>query len=256
MRKEASKITKVSGLGDNFLVGGYDLSGDIASLESISQPMSPLDVTAINESAHERIGGMIDGSLAFTSFFNPVAGQAHPILKALPRTDVQMMYLRGTVLGNSAAAQVGKQVDYAPKRGTDGSLTVSVSAQANGFGLEWGQQVTAGLRTDTVATAGSPVDFTAATSFGFQAYLQVTAFTGTDVTVKLQDATTSGGSYSDVAGGAFAQTTAAHTVQRISSVNTATVREFVKATTVTTGGFTSVTFCVILVKNTSAGVRF
>lgn len=249
-------MTKQSGLGDNFYVGGYDLSGDIASLESLSQPVGTLDVTAINESAHDRLAGQIDGSMAFTSYFDPAVNASHPVLKALPRTDVQMMYFRGTTLGNPAAAQVGKQIDYSPTRGNDGALTVTISAQANGFGLEWGNMLTAGLRTDTTATAGSNFDFGAATSFGFQAYLQVTAFTGTDVTVKLQDATTSGGTYADVSGGAFAQTTAAHTAQRISSVNTATVREFVKVTTVTTGGFTSATFAVILVKNQSAGVRF
>jgi hypothetical protein len=193
--------------------------------------------------------------MAFTSYFNPAAGQEHPILSALPRTDVQMMYFRGTTLGNPAAAQIGKQVDYAPTRATDGALTVTVSAQANGFGLEWGNMLTAGLRTDTTATAGSPFDFVASSSFGFQAYLQVTAFTGTDVTIKLQDATTSGGSYSDITSGAFAQTTAAHTVQRIAVGGTATVREFVKATTVTSAGFTSVTFAVILVKNVTA-VKF
>src|SRR5262249_14018741 len=142
--------------------------------------------------------------------------------------------------------------DYAPTRGNDGSLKAAVSAQANGFGLEWGNLLTAGLRTDTTATAGSPYDFGAATSFGFQAYLQVTAFVGTDITIKLQDATTSGGPYSDITSGAFAQTTAAHTTQRIAVGGTATVREFVKVTTVTSGGFTSCTFAVVLVKNVTS----
>ena len=32
---------------------------------------------------------------------------------------------------------------------TDGSLTAAVSALGNGYGLEWGEQLTAGLRTDT-----------------------------------------------------------------------------------------------------------
>lgn len=248
-------MTKVSGLGDQFYVGGYDLSGDVSSLDNIQQPLALLDVTGINRLAHERIPGIGDGMMAFTTFFNPSAGQEHTAFKSLPRTDVQMVYFNGTSLGNPAAAQVGKQLDYSPKRGRDGSLTATVSAQANGFGLEWGNQLTAGLRTDTTATAGSNYDFGAATSFGFQAYLQVVEFTGTDITVKLQDATTSGGSYADITSGAFAQTTAAHTTQRIAVGGTATVREFVKVTTVTSGGFTSCTFAVMLVKNTTA-VKF
>lgn len=247
---------KTTGLGDQFYVGGFDLSGDIASLESITQPMTPLDVTAINKSAHERIPGMIDGSMAFTAFFNPAVGQEHPVFKTMPRTDVQMMYFNQALLGNPAAAQIGKQVDYAPKRGNDGSLTASVSAQANGFGLEWGTMLTAGKRTDTAATAGANFDFGAATSFGFQAYLQVFAFTGTDVTIKLQDATTSGGAYADIASGAFTAVTAAPFVQRIAVAGAATVREFVKVTTTTVGGFASVTFAVVLVKNTTTNLGF
>jgi hypothetical protein len=33
-------VTKVSGLGDAFFVGGYDLSNDTQSLDTISQPMA------------------------------------------------------------------------------------------------------------------------------------------------------------------------------------------------------------------------
>lgn len=249
-------MAKVSGLGDQFYVGGYDLSGDISSLEGISQPLGLLDVTGINKSAHERVPGLEDGSMAFTTFFNPTTGQEHTVFKTLPRTDVQFMYAMATgslAIGNPGAALIAKQADYAPTRGNDGSLKASVSAVANGFGLEWGNLLTAGLRTDTAATAGTSFDFAAATSFGFQAYLQVTAFTGTDVTVKLQDSADNV-TFADLASGAFAQTTAAHTTQRIAVGGTATVRRYVKVTTVTTGGFTSATFSVVLVKNKTVKV--
>lgn len=246
-------MSKSTGLGDNAYVGGYDLSGDITALSKIQGSVATLDVTGINKSAHERIFGKRDGGIDFTSAFNTAAGQEHLALSTLPRTDTQVMYLRGTAIGNAAACVVAKQIDYNPTRGNDGALSVAVSTQANAFGLEWGTQLTAGLRTDTAATAGTAFDFTAATSFGFQAYLQVTAFTGTDVTVKLQDSADNA-TFADLASGAFAQTTAAHTFQRIAVGGTATVRRYVKATTVTTGGFTSVTFAVVLVKNTVATV--
>jgi hypothetical protein len=84
--------------------------------------------------------------------------------------------------------------------------------------------------------------------------LQVTAFVGTDVTVKLQDSADNI-TFLDVASGAFTVTTAAHTAQRISVGGTATVRRYVKATTTTSAGFTSATFSVVLVKNVYA-VKF
>lgn len=241
-------MAKTSGLGDNYYLGGYDLSGEVNALGKVASPLATLDVTPINVKAHVRIGGLRDGAIDFTALFDPAAGHSHPVLATLPRTDVICTYMQGTAIGNPSACMVAKQVDYNPTRAADGMLTSTVSCLANAFGLEWGNQLTAGLRTDTAATLGTSFDFTAATSFGFQAYLQVTAFTGTDVTVKLQDSADNV-TFADLASGAFTQTTAAHTAQRIAVGGTATVRRYVRATTVTSAGFTSATFAVVLVKN-------
>lgn len=248
-------MAKTSGLGDQFLFGGYDLSGEVNALSKIDCPQGTFDFTPIVKLAYVRGGGLRDGGIDFTTLFDPATGHSHPVLATLPRTDVVCAYLRGGILGNPAACQVAKQVDYNPTRGADGMLSSTVSSVANGFGLEWGIQLTAGQRTDTAATNGTAVDFTAASSFGFQAYLQVTAFTGTDVTVKLQDSADNV-TFADVSGGAFTQTTAAHTAQRLAVANTATIRRYVRATTVTSGGFTSATFSVVLVVNQIAGVAF
>lgn len=250
-------MAKTSGLGDNLYIQGFDASGDIQQLQQIGGGPALLDVTGINKSAHERIGGLRDGRFEMTTFFNhvPITGGTHEKLSALPRTDVILTYCRGTTLGNPAASLVGKQVNYDPTRATSGELTFGVSAQANSYGIEWGQQLTAGIRTDSAATNGTGVDTTASASFGAQAYLQVFSFTGTDATVKIQDSADNV-SFADVTSLAFTQITAAPTAQRISISNTATVRRYVRATTVTTGGFTSLAFSVNLIKNQVAGVVF
>lgn len=398
-------MTKASGLGDVFLVGGYDLSNDVASLESISQPLGVIDVTGIDVSAHERIPALGDGSMSFTTHFNPALAQQHKVLSVLPRTDVHMMYGNQRAVGNPCAAQIGKQLDYAPTRAADGSLKTSVGAQANGFGLEWGVQLTPGpaalgsaltgnastfeggtanwaavtncavtqssaqshsgtkslALTSTAAgdmvaescaaanilTQGFPVtpgqgvnvqawirtavsartvsvgchwftsggvsvsttyatgtvdasgswtidpgtvtapataafysvsvkvaatgagaevhyiddlvafpmpgsyDTGASASFGAQAYLQVTAFTGTDMTVAVYDSADNV-TFAPVASLAFAQTTAAHTTQRIAIGNTATVRRYVAVVVTTAAGFTAASFAVSLTKNVTA----
>ena len=97
--------------------------------------------------------------------------------------------------------------------------------------------------------------WTPTTPYGAQAYLQVTAFTGTDVTVTLQDSADNV-TFTSIASGAFAQTTAANTTQRLALTNTATVRRYVRAITTTVGGFTTVTFGVAFVRNPIAGVVF
>lgn len=250
-------MAKTSGLGDALHIQGFDASGDIQQLQQIGGGPALLDVTGINKSAYERIGGLRDGRMEMTTFFNHVAvtGGTHEKLSALPRTDVILTYCRGTTLGNPAASLVGKQVNYDPTRGTDGALTFAVSAQANGYGIEWGQQLTAGIRTDTAATIGTAIDTAASLSFGGQAYLQAFSFVGTDATVKIQDSADNV-TFADVAGLAFTQITAAPTAQRISISNTSTIRRYVRAVTVTTGGFTSLGFAVNFVKNQNAGEVF
>lgn len=244
-------MAKGSGLGDNLYVGGRDVSGDIGSIERISGGPKPWDVTGIDKSAHERLGLLRDGGMAFTSFFNPT--KAHLQFSALPTADALADYRRGTTLGNPAACCVGKQINYDPKRGKDGSLTCNVEVQANGYGLEWGVQLTAGLRTDTAATNGTGVDFGAASGgFGAQAYLSLSAFTGTDVTVKVQDSADNI-SFADVVGGGFAQVTGgAPSWQRIATATNLVIRRYVRAVTVTTGGVTSVTFAVMVAVNATA----
>lgn len=246
-------MAKASGLGDALYIAGYDASGDISALSNVGGGPATLDVTAINKSAHERLGGIRDGRLEMTTYFNHVqAGTGtHEKLAALPRTDIILTYCRGTALGNPAACLVAKQINYDGTRANDGAFTFAVSAQANGYGLGWGQQLTAGLRTDTAATNGTSIDTTASASFGAQAYLQVTAFTGTDATVKIQDSADNV-SFADVTGLTFTQVTAAPASQRLATASGATIRRYLRAVTTTTGGFTSLTFNVVVVKNAVA----
>lgn len=245
-------MAKTSGLGQRLLVGGFDISGDIQALDNVHGGPGLLDVTDITQSAHSRLGGQRDGSLGATAFMD--AANAHPVLDALPAADVAVSYLLGTTLGNPGACLIAKQIGYDPTRGTDGSLTLKTEFQSNEFGLEWGEQLTAGLRTDTSATAGAVTDDGASSAFGGQAYLQVTAFTGTSVTVAVQHATTSGGSYANVTGLAFTAVTAAPAWQRLATTNSLTIDEFVKVTT--TGTFTVATFSVVFVRNKLAGQVF
>ncbi|MFF7949140.1 hypothetical protein [Streptomyces griseorubiginosus] len=250
-------MAKTGGLGDNLYIAGFDASGDIQQLGSISGGPALLNFTSIDKSAYVRQGGLRSGQIEYTAFFNHVAvtGGTHEKLAALPTTDQILTYCRGTTLGDPAASLVSKQINYDPTRGDDGMLTFGVSAQSNGYGIEWGRQLTAGLRTDTAATNGTGIDTAASASFGGQAYLHVTAFTGTDVTVKIQDSADNV-SFADVAGFAFTQVTAAPASERIALGNTATLRRYLRAVTVTTGGVTSVTFSVNVIKNEVANVVF
>ncbi|MFH9610421.1 hypothetical protein [Streptomyces sp. NPDC017448] len=242
-------MTKQSGLGDYLYIAGYDASGDIGAVNRVGGGPAVLDVTAINKLAMERIGGVRDGGIDYTAFFNPAVGGTHAKLGALPTTDVLMTYVRGATLGGPVANCVAKQLNHDGTRGDDGAFTFAGATQGNGYGLEWCTGLTAGKRTDTTATNGVGVDFgVGSTAFGLQAYLHVFALTGTSVTVKLQQSSDNGGSdvWTDVVGGTFTAATGV-TSQRIETARGQTVERYLRA--VTTGVFTNAVFAVAVNRN-------
>lgn len=156
-------MAKQSGLGQALWFNGVDLSNDVGALSSIHGGPAAMEITGIDKYAFERVGGLIDGAIDFAPWFNAVAAQAHPTLSPLPTTDVHIMHvLAAGAIGTAAACLVGKQGNYDGTRGTDGGLSFAVAAPANGYGLEFGELLTAGKRTDTGATSGAALDFGAA----------------------------------------------------------------------------------------------
>jgi hypothetical protein len=241
-------MSKDTGVGWYFVVGGAEISNDIGALDQIGAPMRVIMDTGLDKSFTERLGTLHDGQIDFTAYFNTAAGRAHATLSALPRTDVQVSTLRGQVIGNVAASILGKQLDYDPTRTDAAELTAKISVQGNAFGLEWGQQLTPGFKTDTTGTNGTGLDTLASLSFGWQAYLHVTALTGTNVIVTLQDSADNV-SFANLTGGAFTSATAVG-AQRLAGGTTATVRRYVRA--VSSGTFSSATFMVNFIKNAQA----
>jgi hypothetical protein len=246
-------MVKQAGMGDGLHVAGYDLSGDIGSLGAIAGGNSPLLVTGIDKSAPERNGGLRDGRIEYQAWFNPTSDRAHDRLSNLPTTDQILTYYRGQTAGNRAAALVGKQINYDPSRAADGSLSLAVEAQANGFGLEWGRTLFIGSQSSAGVTAG--IDFTASSAFGLQAYLQLVAFTGTSITVTIQESADDavGDPYANVTGGAFASASAVG-AQRIATSNALTVERWLRLSTA--GTFSAATFAVVACRNEVAGQVF
>lgn len=237
-------MTKQSGLRQNLYVDGYDISGDTQSFGKIGGGSAVLEFTGIDKEAFERQGGRRDGGIDAVTYFNPDTDRSHLVLSPMPLTDriITFFHLQST----DAASLVAKQGNYDPTVAADGALTIAVNAQANGYGLEWGDQLTAGPVTHVAADEEAGFDGAAATAFGLQAYLHVLDFTGTDVTVTVQDSANNA-DWTDLADGAFTEVTTAPFAERISTARDADVRRYLRVAT--TGTFTSVTFAVMVVRN-------
>lgn len=234
-------MTKQTGLGAHLWHNGYLLSNDFRDF-SIASPRQTMDVTGINKSAFERILLHRDGQISGTVFFNDAAGRAHPVISALPTGDqVVTITPVGAALGYPAASMAGKQINYDGNRDASGELTFSVDQSANGSGVEWG--LSFGELTHTSGTASTSINHGAASTFGWAAYLHVTAFSGTNCTVTIQQSSDNGGSDAFATLGAFTAATAI-TAERISG--TGNVEQYVRV--ITSGTFTSITFTVNFVR--------
>lgn len=250
-------MAKQSGLGIRMAVDGYDVAGDVQSFVAHGG-CAVFDMTGIDKSAYERQGGRRDGGIEMVTMYNPAAltvatplvdTGSHYLLRALPLTDrVLTAWMSQSA---DACALVAKQGNYDPTEAADGMLTIAVAAQANGYGLEWGDQLTAGKITVTGAGAQTGVDFAAGTNFGAQAYLHVFEFTGTDATVSVQSSSDNGGgdAYANVTGLVFDQITTDPQAQRKETARTASIERYLRVNVATTGGFTSLSFLVMVVKN-------
>lgn len=125
-----------------------------------------------------------------------------------------------------------------------------------------GTSVAAPIASTTSITDATPLTWTVQgtaylsshTVHGAQAYLQAFSFVGTDATVKLQHSHDNGSTdaFVDITGGGFTQITSGPTVERIAVAAGTEIRRYVRAVTVTTGGFTSLVFAVAVNVNLTA----
>jgi len=191
-------MAKLSGVAGGFYVGGYDLSGDVGSIDNIGGPRGTLDVTGIGQSAMDRLLLPGSGTMTFKSFFNDAALSSHVILGALPTTDTQVVYARGQAIGDACAMMIAKQINYDWSRNQDGSLELTVEAQSTGgVALEWGVMLSAADDTHSSASSSSSLDNGASTSAGAAAYLQILDINSGAPTVKIEDSTNDS-SFSDL----------------------------------------------------------
>ena len=227
-------MAKQSGLGANLYVGEFDLSGDVGAVNTINTTRALFDMTAISSSAMERIVGRKDGDLAFASFWNTPAGQAHAVLSTLPTTDRIVSVFLGSTVGSAAASLIGKQMGYAPTLGEDGSLVAATSAQANGYGLEWsgggtgdGMLTTGKQSFATGTVSGTSIDLgSVSTLFGAAAYLHVFSVASGTATFAVQDSADDV-TFADITGMTFTAATGATSERKQGAVG-ATVRRYVR----------------------------
>lgn len=243
-------MAKQSGIGASLFVGTADISGDVGAITSAEISRGVFDVTAINASAIERIVGRRDGQASFAAFWNVSAGQAHATLSTLARTDVICSAFIGSTVGYPAWSMTAKQLDYATNLGEDGSLGATVNMTANGYGLEWGEMLSAGKESFATGTVnGTSIDGLASSAFGASAYLQVFSVASGTATFAVQDSADNI-TFNNVTGLAFTGATGA-TTQRLQTAAGLTVARYLRVQG--TGVHGAAVFALNVCRYTEAG---
>lgn len=243
-------MAKSSGLAQQIFVHGYDLSGDVAAINSASSPRTLLDITALNASAVERLVGLSDGNLSVNSWFNDATEQEHAAFKAgLVATDRIVTWALGAARGDVAACLVSKQLNYDASRGADGSLSFTVDSQGNGVSLDWCNTLTTGRETHGSAGSSTSRDDGAASSAGMVAYLEIADCDSGTPTVIIQESSDngSGDAWATVLSFTAVGYASAPTAERITV--SGAVERYLRVTT--TGTFSNLDFCVSTRRGTS-----
>ncbi len=181
-------MVKKNGLAQQFFIEGYDLSGDVGSLQEVSSPHAVLETPVLNKSGMVRVAGKSDGAISFNAWFNDASEQSFDSTKALPTVDSVTLYAIGGAVNDAAAALVAKRIDYDWEEGADGSLELSITARAAaGIPLEWMVMLSAGKITHASATSSASRDDTSSTSKGLIGVVEIVDTDSGTPTIIIED---------------------------------------------------------------------
>lgn len=247
-------MAKISGLSTRIFTQGFDLSGDVSAIQTIEASQQPLEVPTLDSQAMKRIGGVLDGKISASAWFDPGtlpldafpptadsehAPYAWTAAASLPSTDRLVMVPLGVAIGDSVAMLNAKQATFNVARAPGSAISATADFQANDYGLEWGVMLTAGKQTDASAANSTSIDGLAASaSLGASAQCQVfSVATGTVVPVAQDSADDA--AFAAITGLTFTgvATAGAPTAERLETSATLQIRRYRRCAS--TGTFTN-----------------
>jgi hypothetical protein len=149
-------MAKVSAKDALIIVGGYQLSADVASYE-IDASVEPVEVTGFGEGWRNYVPGPFTGSLTLETYWNSAAGRsaAAGVLKPLANRCVTVIP-DGYAAGNPCISIEAETENFTPGGSSTGALMGgSIRFQTSGTdgGPLIGQVITHAIVTSTTTTA-------------------------------------------------------------------------------------------------------
>ena len=225
-------------IGDEIALTGF------LNNTTVTSSVQTVNVTAFGNNSEVFLAGVGSGSLALAGMFDAAANasdaELHGALAAASGKIVTVGY-GGLAIGNRVSMIQGRITSYNVQ--SPAADAVRVSATFDGDG-----PVSSGVSLhDLVAVSGAgnyaSVDQSSSSAFGGFGQLHVTALTGTNVIVKIQDSTDNS-TFADF----ITFTSATGATQQRSATVTGTLNRYVRAI-VSGGTFSSATFTCSLARN-------
>lgn len=227
--------------GKDTVVFGADaaLTGQLNNFNA-SRQQQAVAVDTFGNSDQEFIAGLYSANLSVNGLFEASTSDTELWGHATANVIIPVTVGQGDTLGNRAILFNGFLDDYNIAGSVEDAVRLSATftgSAATRLGVNLHP-----LGAETATGAETSVDQAASSSNGGVANLHVTAFTGTDCTIKIQDSADDAAwadliTFSTVSGVTSERATVTGTVDRYVRVN------------ITAGTFTSVTFAVAFARN-------
>ena len=224
-------------LGDSVALTGYLTQADAARRSQV------VNATTFGNQDMVYIGGIGEGSLTLAGLFDATASASHATLNATVGAATGMVVTvgyGGTTIGNITSMLQARNGSYNLNGSTTDAVRLNATFVADN-GIRGGVSLHA-LGAETTTGDYASVNNLASSAFGGAGHLHVTAFTGSNCTIKIQH------SINDADWVDLITFTSVTGVTQQRSTVTGTVNQYLRAQ-ISAGTFSSATFLVAFARN-------
>ncbi len=231
-------MSNVHGKDTELYLGDTNISEWISSTQiTVSNALA--DVSAYADEDRNYLGGIISGSVALSGMYDGAADAIDTELTNALKTQTLFSAAYGQALSDRWVGMQSQATDYTVSNPVGDVVAISYAASADD-GVSRGTVLHPIANVESSAGEETKVDHTQASALGAVGFLHVTAFTGTNITIKIEDGATSGGAFSDLI--AFTQVTGITAERKEVAAAADTPNVWLKVSW--TGTFSSCTFIV------------
>ena len=198
------------------------------------------DITAYQKEDRVFLGGLITGVASLGGHFDNASGAINDEFENSLKTATLLSVAYGVALSDRWVGMELQTSQLTTSPPVGDVVVVQLAAQASSRGVSRGTVLHPLANVETGAGSETKVDQGAATARGCIAFLHVVAFTGTNITITIEDGATEGGAFAELVG--FTQATGITSERKVVAAAATTPNQWVHVDW--TGTFDTCTFIV------------